>query len=334
MEIKEFTEYLKNKYNYPDELISLLQKAIPALITYYGEDKKNIIYNVLNDCEIHIQKDKENAEEYLNNYFQTNKKWDMPLLAGAFQHNELYLKDNQVQSKSIIFVKTEYLHKHKPFNYNDDKRVSNIIHELCHAIKGYGRTKVENGKVIKQTGLIVDTYNYNAENNSFEEIESLNTGLEEALNSYDESEVMTIMTGVPHELGSYEGMTPIARELMKHKNLAEVIRKCQFTDSFEWIEFLGKENAEILVKNFEDWIEVLYCSPAEVLNNRDALINKMTNAIENLSTFVKNYNTPNEVNEFKQARTEVDKKNVKLIEQVVMYTKEPKELEQKTVKSL
>lgn len=54
MEIKEFTEYLKNKYNYPNELISLLQKAIPALITYYGEDKKNIIYNVLNDCEIHI----------------------------------------------------------------------------------------------------------------------------------------------------------------------------------------------------------------------------------------------------------------------------------------
>lgn len=40
MEINEFTNYLKNKYNYSDEMISLLQKAIPALITYYGEDKK------------------------------------------------------------------------------------------------------------------------------------------------------------------------------------------------------------------------------------------------------------------------------------------------------
>ena len=33
MEINEFIASLKNKYNYSDELVSLLQKAIPALIT-------------------------------------------------------------------------------------------------------------------------------------------------------------------------------------------------------------------------------------------------------------------------------------------------------------
>lgn len=46
MEINDFITSLKNKYNYSDEMVSLLQKTIPALITYYGEDKK-ILYMVL-----------------------------------------------------------------------------------------------------------------------------------------------------------------------------------------------------------------------------------------------------------------------------------------------
>lgn len=334
MEINEFTNHLKNKYNYSDEMIILLQKAIPALITYYGEDKKNIIYNVLNDCEIHVQKEKENAEEYLNKYFETNKKWDIPFLAGAFQDSELCVKDNQVHSKSIIFIRTEFLRKYKPFDFNNDEKVSSIIHELCHAIKGYGRIKVENGQVVTQTGLISDTHRYNQETNSFEEIESLNTGLEEALNSYDEAEIMTIMTGVPHEFGAYKGMTQIARELMKHKELAEVIKKCQFTDSSEWIEFLGKENAELLIKNFEDWVNVLYSSPTDLMKNREELMNKMTIAIDTLSSFAKNYTTQNEVNEFKQARINADKKTIELIQKVIMYNNETKQFEQKTGKSL
>jgi len=328
MEINEFITSLKNKYNYSDEMVSLLQKAIPALITYYGEDKRNIIYGALNDCEIHIQKENENAEEYLNQYFGIDKKWDIPFLGGAFQDTELFVKDNRVHLKSIIFIKTEFLRRYNPFDFEDDEKVAIIIHELCHAVKGYGRIKVENGQVITQTGLITEIHPYNPNTNSFDDSISTNTGLEEALNSYDEAEIMTIMTGVPHEFGAYKGMTQVIRVLMEHKELADIIKKCQFTGSDDWKEFLGKENAEFLIQNFEDWISVLYSSPADLLNDKLGLIEKMNTASNNLARFVKNYSTPTEVAEFKQARTIADKKNIELIQQTIMYNNQTNQFEQ------
>lgn len=328
MEINDFITSLKNKYNYSDEMVSLLQKTIPALITYYGEDKKNIIYGALNDCEIHIQKENENAEEYLNQYFGTDKKWDIPFLGGAFQDTELFVKDNRVHSKSIIFIKTEFLRRYKPFDFGDDEKVSSIIHELCHAIKGYGRIKVENGQVITQTGLMTDIHPYNPNTNSFEDAISSNTGLEEALNSYDEAEIMSIITGVPHEFGAYKGMTQIARMLMEHKELADVIKRCQFNGSDEWKEFLGKENADLLIQNFEDWVNVLYSSPAELMNDKLGLMAKMETAMNNLATFAKSYSTPTEVAEFKQARTIADQKTIQMIQQTIMYNSQTNQFEQ------
>ena len=53
METSEFVSQLKSKFGYSDEMEQFLQKAIPAIITYYGEDKKNIIFAALSDCEIH-----------------------------------------------------------------------------------------------------------------------------------------------------------------------------------------------------------------------------------------------------------------------------------------
>ena len=40
MEVNEFVSNLKSKYSYSDEMVQFLQKAIPSIITYYGEDKK------------------------------------------------------------------------------------------------------------------------------------------------------------------------------------------------------------------------------------------------------------------------------------------------------
>ena len=57
METNEFVSQLKAKYGYSDEMEQFLQKAVPAIITYYGEDKKNIVFAALSECEIHIQKE-------------------------------------------------------------------------------------------------------------------------------------------------------------------------------------------------------------------------------------------------------------------------------------
>ncbi len=294
MKINEFVSQLRKKYEYSDEMTDFLKKAIPALIKYYGEDKKNIILAALNECEIHIQQENENTEQFLNQYFGTNKNWDIPFLGGAFQHTELSLNNNQIDQKNIIYLKTEYLHQYKPFDFNDDKKISSIIHEICHAIKGYGKLKVEDGKVITSTGLSKDYYEYDKKSNSFINTKSDNTGLEEALNSFDEASVMTIMTEKFHEFGAYEGMTQAARELMKNEELAQIFRISQFSGGTEWIEFLGKENSEFISNNFEDWVNILYSPPSQLFDDKSGLMKKMQIAKNNIADFIKSYTSKQE----------------------------------------
>lgn len=315
MEITSFVKQLKIKYDYSEEMEQFLLKAIPSIIKYYGEDKKNIIFGALNDCEIHIQKEKENRVEYLNNYFKTNKKWDIPFLASAFQHTELSVKDNKVSSKSIIYIKNEYCRNYVPFDFNDDSKISGIIHEICHAIKEYGKLKVENGQVIIKNGIITNRYIYNPGTNSFEEPVSINTGLEEAINSYDEASIMTIMTGVFHEYGAYKGMTHAIRLLFQNKDLADIFKISQFSGGNEWIDFLGKENSEILSKNFEDWISVFYSPPNEI----DALMEKKEKATKNLLNFINSYSTLSKQNASLEVKKIKCQELLELVNYVITY---------------
>jgi hypothetical protein len=289
MEINEFVSRLKAKYGYSDEMERFLNNAVPAIISYYGDDKKNVVFAALNECEIHIQRENENIEQYLNQYFGTNKKWDIPFLGGAFQHTELFINNGNVEQKNLIYIRREYLHSYTPFDFNDEKMLSGVIHELCHAIKGYGKISREEGKIVVSSGLIKDYYEYDSVNNLFINVKSDNTGFEEALNSYDEASIMSIMTGKFHEYGAYKGMTVIARELMKNDVLAQKIRSSQFSGGMEWIEFLGKEACEYLSQNFDDWVNVLYCSPADLMADKNRLMEKLNTARSNVVNFVTHY---------------------------------------------
>lgn len=319
METNSFLDELKNKFDYSDELMGFLQKAIPALIAYYGEDKTNLIYNSLRDCEIHIQKEGEDPQSFLNNYFGVDRAWDIPFLGGAFNHRELYVEDGKVKSKSIFYLKTEMMHKYTPFDLAEDAKQSLLIHEMCHNVKAQGKLHVEGGHLVAGTGLIKDYYKYDPVTNAITEDYSENTGLEEALNSHDEAAVMTIMTGEKHEVGAYKGMSFIASGLMSHADLASAIKESQFSLSDEWIDFLGKENSDFLIKNFEDWISVLYSSPSEMYRNRKALMEKMTTARENLYSFVQNYSSPLDIESFQNSKSVADKKTMELIDQVIVY---------------
>ncbi len=319
MEINEFVSQLKKQYGYSDEMEQFLQKALPAMITYYGEDKKNIIFAALSECEIHIQEENENTEQFLNQYFGTNQKWDIPLTAGAFQHTHISVDNDQVISKRIIYLKTVYQNKYKLFDFNDEGKLSGIIHEICHDIKGYGKMKVENGRVITSTGLIKDYYDYDRNNNSFTNTKSDNTGLEEALNSYDEASIMTIMTGKFHEFGAYKGMTQVARELMKHDELAQIIKTSQFGGGTEWVDFLGKDASEFLSKNFEDWVSCFYVSPSQMLKDKAGIMEKKRTAINNLIEFVKNYTTQKEIEMFIESRKIADQKIMEVVNEIIYY---------------
>lgn len=325
MDVEKFVLELQEKYNYSEELVELLKKAIPALIVYFGEDKIELIKLTLQENEIHIQRQGENTSEYLNEYFGTQQNWQIPTIAGAFQHTQLSVKDGIVNSKSIIYVNTITAHKYTPFSLDDDSKVSNVIHEICHAIKGYGKIRVENNKVIVSSGLSDDYYSYDSATNTFSNISSTNVGFEEALNSYDEASVMTIMTGVKHEVGAYPGLTSAATRLLKHEGLAKAIKTSQFSGGNEWKEYLGEEDSKFLSENFDEWISAFYNykKKDQAFAARDRLV-----------PFILNYTDPLEYKQFEEAKSKADQVTMNAIEQIIRYNHEKDTFEPEVAKSL
>lgn len=260
MEVNEFIEHLRIKYNYSDELVSFLKKALPSIIAYYGEQRKDIIFEALDNCEIHVQKEKEDTEQYLNEYFGVEDKYNPPsMVAAGFHHDRLMKTDNGISKKSIVYLITNNLGIYRPFDFENENSMSALIHELCHAIKGYGKLNIVGNQVITSSGLMIHYSTYDEKNGTFVETGSKNVGLEEALNSYDEVSIMSMITGKQFECTGYATMERLISQILENNpDLASVIKKSQFSGGDEWIGYLGKENSDFLSEKFQDLVEITY----------------------------------------------------------------------------
>ena len=257
LELDLYIKRLKEKYKYSSELLAFLRRLIPVLLTYYGIDKKNQILDALLNCEIHIQGENENSQDFLNSYFQMDKSWDLPDMASAFETTEISLNDKALIFKRIIYIKTVFYHNYRAFDWNDEEKLSDIIHEICHLIKEYGKFKFEDGQLVSSSGLMKDYYEFDAKTGTFNLTRKENEGIEEALNSIDEKEVLSIMLGKKCDFYSYIGMAKTMEKLLEHRELAQVFRISQFSGGTEWKDFLGFDVAAELSKNFDDWVHIL-----------------------------------------------------------------------------
>lgn len=290
--MSEYINELKSKYGYSEELSDFLSQLLPVIINYYGEEYKDVILSALSNCEIHFQSKDEDTKEYLNSYFGVNKEWEMPSLAGAFYHNEVDIRDNQVVAKPIVYVKSVYYGIYMPFDFNNDKQVSTLIHEICHLIKGYGKLKNENGKIIDSTGLMKVTYDYSQENGILDEKNDM-VGIEEALNDVETAQILEMMTGRKQEVTGYKAAGYSATRLLEHSDLAKEIRISQFRGDDSWIKYLGEEASKLLIKNFDILVNAMYISFKDINSKakRELLYQKMAKAQELIDDFVDNYST-------------------------------------------
>lgn len=179
--MKEYLENLKNKFNYSDDLINFLEKAIPAIITYYGEDSTKLVLEALSNCEIHIQDKNEDTKQYLYTYWGKMEEFNFPFLACSFYDDGISIKGDTICAKPIVYIKTMYSGEYKPIDFNNDDNLDIILHEILHAIKAYGKIKLKDGKIVTSTGLIQTIYSYDDLGNIKEEIDCY-TGIEEAFN--------------------------------------------------------------------------------------------------------------------------------------------------------
>ncbi len=290
--MSEYINELKFKYGYSEELSDFLSQLLPVIINYYGEEYKDVILSALSNCEIHFQSKDEDTKEYLNSYFGVNKEWEMPSLAGAFYHNEVDIRNNQVVAKPIVYVKSVYYGIYMPFDFNNDKQVSTLIHEICHLIKGYGKLKNENGKIIDSTGLMKVTYDYSQENGILDEKNDM-VGIEEALNDVETAQILEMMTGRKQEVTGYKAAGYSATRLLEHSDLAKEIRISQFRGDDSWIKYLGEEASKLLIENFDILVNAMYISFKDINSKakRELLYQKMAKAQELIDDFVDNYST-------------------------------------------
>ena len=314
----EYINGIKNKYGYSEELTNFLSQLIPTLIKYYGEEHKNTILSALSDCEIHFQSKEENPKTYLNSYFGVNKEWEMPPTAKAFYHKEISVKDNKVVSKSIIYSKSVFSRiVYNPFDFSDDKQLNTLIHEICHLVKGYGKLKVENGKIIDSTGLAIDTYSYSQETGVVEEKNEM-LGIEEALNDVEAAQILEMITGRKQEIGAYKVAGYHASRLLEHKDIVKVIRSSQFNGDSNWIRYLGEEQSKVLIDNFDVLVNSLYVSYSDIntKEKKKAYFEKIDLAQDALNNFIDNYCSKEDVEVFMQSLANADKKTIEMIQQM------------------
>ena len=299
--MNEYIINLKNKYGYSDELLEFLVELIPNLIKFYGEEYQDVILEALANCEIHFQRKDEDPITFLNSYFNVSKKWDMPDLGGAFYHNEIKVSDSKIEAKPIIYLKRTYYGMYMPFDFNDDTDVNTLIHEICHLIKGYGKLRIENDKIIDSTGLMKETYSYSLENGVVKEKEEM-VGIEEALNEIESTQILEMMRGRKMKIIGYATASYSARELLEHDDIAKILRISQFHGDDIWIQYLGEEQSKVLIENFDILVNAMYV-PFSVIDNdekREALYKKMGQVQEIISNFVNSY-LPKDVDSFIQS---------------------------------
>ncbi len=294
--MEEYLEKLKQKFHYGEELMNLLSHLIPAMITYYGKEYENMILEALLHCEIHFQEQNEKPKEYLNDYFGVNKDWKIPFLGGAFYQNEIFVKENQVMAKPILYLIRVYLHQYIPFDFQKEEHVNTLIHEICHLIKGYGKLKVVDGKIIDSTGLMKTVYTYTPEKGVQEEMDD-HVGIEEAINEVDTIRIMEIMTGKKQEIYGYQRAGILAEYLLDYEDIAKVIKFSQFHDNENWIQYLGEENAKMLIENFDILVKSMYLSFSDINSEEKikALHDKMDSAERKIYEFTQNYSKKEDI---------------------------------------
>ena len=335
-----YLKQLQQKYNYSDDLVFALSKIIHALINYYGVEYQEIILSALQNCEIHIQKLGENHREFLNNYFGVNETWPHPPNGVAFHEAIPKVSDDKVDIQNLIYVFQPFQGE---FDLSNDGDMGTLIHEICHLVKSYGRLKVQDNKIIVPSGLMYNEYDLNG-NRITDGDYSVNVGIEESLNCYDEEQIAKSVLGPDYKSIGYHNISDLITKLMANDEIRVAIKKAQFTGNTSWMTLLGVEDSQRLIKQFDQLIKMSYISDdalsvdfdimydqlyaegknfdeietiikAEIDRQLDQLWEPYYEIYHEVENFIENYTSRRQLSAFEQSRTIADTKMIEKIKE-------------------
>lgn len=203
------------KYNYPADLANFLRDLYPWLIEYFGSDKKDIIDAMFLDTPIFTN---------TNSYEIVKKYGDLENL-GIVKEDD-FKRASGVCSfdVDVIWEDGEYkIDKYKRAvsvsgDISKDRVKSDLIHEICHAIKTYynGFVILED-ILIERDGLVIRRSKLINENNRVRKalIEEHNVAFEEGLNSLAEEWLAKKVIAPDYEVKGYGLITQMARNVVR-----------------------------------------------------------------------------------------------------------------------
>lgn len=245
----KYLSELQEKYGYNDELVETLGKIIPAFIQHFGTENEQMILDAISSCEIHLQEEKENPEEYLSNFFPEKDIGRIPTIAAAFYDSMPVINNGDISSKRLIYITSK-----GSTDLQNEETMSTLVHEMGHLIKAYNREySIANGQIQKRDGIATTVITRDEETGKYISEKESHTGIEEAINCYDEEKIMSIILGRQFDAHSYfhrlnEGIDP----LLENQELVNTFRKAQLNGTNEHIKYLGQEEFKTLSDCFEN----------------------------------------------------------------------------------
>ena len=208
-------ESVIEKYNYPADLANFLRDLYPWLIEYFGSDKKDIIDAMFLDTPIFTN----------TNSYEIVKKY------GDLENLGIVKEDDFKRASGVCSFDVDVIWENGEYKIDKYKRVvsvsgdiseervkSDLIHEICHAIKTYyngfvicGDILIErDGLVIRRSKLINDTDRVRKAL-----IEEHNVAFEEGLNSLAEEWLAKKVIDPDYEVKGYGLITQMARNVVR-----------------------------------------------------------------------------------------------------------------------
>ena len=208
-------ESVIEKYNYPADLANFLRDLYPWLIEYFGSDKKDIIDAMFLDTPIFTN---------TNSYEIVKKYGDLENL-GIVKEDD-FKRASGVCSfdVDVIWENGEYkIDKYKRAvsvsgDISEDRVKSDLIHEICHAIKTYYNGFVICGDIlIERDGLIIRRSKLINETDRVRKVflEEHNVAFEEGLNSLAEEWLAKKVIDPDYEVKGYGLITQMARNVVR-----------------------------------------------------------------------------------------------------------------------
>ena len=283
MNVDYVCEVIKEKFGYEEIDFALIKSFILASIQYFGEEYSDKIYRTFLETPIIFFSDRDDLLKKVNNL---GIKGDYRLASVATAaYEEFYQKNEDGVIERIPFVLLRNDRKD-----DLDKLITDLSHELCHAIMNKDKQIIDGDTVYTKTGLIEEVITFNG---SEKNMQSINSGIEEGLNEYDARRITEIILGKSFNDGAYQTYVEYVSSLMNNDVLRKIIDSSRLNGDDLWKQVIGEELSNEFISslmNYENAVMGNRDLPKEKRKEiRNYCFNIMNQTYDKLLDFSKNF---------------------------------------------